>query len=234
MAERVVDVDTLRRRAGRGWIWFNGLALAAFGAFVVFAVLQSVFGWQVHNEELMQSGRAAQTYWHYLSTGHFGEALFENWESEFLQMGSYVLLTAYLVQRGSPESKPLDGQDRPDDYPDQATAESPPASRWPGWRQVIYRNSLAIALLGFFALAFIGHLSAGTAQYNEEEALKTDAAPVSVFKFAGTAGFWFQSMQNWQSEFLAVGCLIVLSIVLRQHGSPQSKPVTAPHSQTGG
>jgi hypothetical protein len=88
--------------------------------------------------------------------------------------------------------------------------------------------------LGFFALAFLGHLSAGTAQYNEEEALKTDAAPVSVFKFAGTADFWFQSMQNWQSEFLAVGCLIVLSIVLRQHGSPQSKPVTAPHSQTGG
>lgn len=77
----------------------------------MFAVLQSVFSWQVHNEELMQSGRAAQTYWHYLSTGHFGEALFENWESEFLQMGSYVLLTAYLVQRGSPESKPLDGQE---------------------------------------------------------------------------------------------------------------------------
>jgi hypothetical protein len=153
-----VDVDALRRRAGRGWIWFNGLALAAFGAFVVFAVLQSVFGWQVHNEELMQSGRAAQTYWHYLSTGHFGEALFENWESEFLQMGSYVLLTAYLVQRGSPESKPLHGQDRPADYPDRATAESPPASRWPGWRQVIYRNSLSIALFGFFVLALIGHL----------------------------------------------------------------------------
>jgi hypothetical protein len=140
------------------------LALVAFGAFVVFAVLQSVFGWQVHNEELMQSGRAAQTYWQYLSTGHFGEALFENWESEFLQMGSYVLLTAYLVQRGSPESKPLDRQDRPEDNPGQATAESPPVSRRPGWRQLIYRNSLSIALFGVFALALVGHILAGTAQ----------------------------------------------------------------------
>jgi len=82
----------------RRWLWFNGLSLVMFGAFLVFLVLQSIFGWQARNSEL-----AADSYWHYLATGHFGEAVFENWESEFLQMGSYVLLTAYLVQRGSPE-----------------------------------------------------------------------------------------------------------------------------------
>ena len=78
----------------RRWLWFNGLALAAFGAFVIFVVLQSIFGWQVRNEEMLQAGQVGDSYWRYLSTGHFGEAVFENWESEFLQMGSYVLLTA--------------------------------------------------------------------------------------------------------------------------------------------
>jgi hypothetical protein len=212
---------------------FNGLALVAFGAFVIFAVAQSVFGWQVRNDELVEAGRAAQGYWHYLSTGHFGEAIFENWESEFLQMGSYVLLTAYLVQRGSPESKPLDQTDRPDDYPDSATADSPALSRRHGLPQVIYRNSLALALLGFFVLSFLGHLLSGTAEYNEQQALQSGAPPITALRYLASAQFWFQSMQNWQSEFLAVGALIVLSIVLRQHGSPQSKPVTAPHSQTG-
>jgi hypothetical protein len=179
------------------------------------------------------AGAAAQGYWHYLTTGHFGEAIFENWESEFLQMGSYVLLTAYLLQRGSPESKPLDQTDRPDDDPDNATADSPQLSRRRGLPQILYRNSLSIALLGFFVLSFLGHLLSGTAEYNEEQALQTGAPPITVIRFLGTAQFWFQSMQNWQSEFLAVGALIVLSIVLRQHGSPQSKPVTAPHHQTG-
>jgi len=217
----------------RRWLWFNGLSLVTFGAFVVFLVLQSVFGWQVRNEELAQFGQAADTYWHYLGTGHFGEAVFENWESEFLQMGSYVLLTAYLVQRGSPESKPLDQDDRAEDYPDQATAHSPGPSRQRGLVQVVYRNTLSITLFGFFALSILGHALAGTAEYNEQRALQSGADPVTVVEFLASPTFWFQSMQNWQSEFLAVGSLIVLSIVLRQHGSPQSKPVTAPHSQTG-
>jgi hypothetical protein len=98
---------------------------------------------------------------------------------------------------------------------------------------VLYRNSLSTALLGFFALSFLVHLMAGTADYNGRQALETGAPPVSPGQFLGTADFWFQSMQNWQSEFLAVGALIVLGVVLRQHASPQSKPVTTPHSQTG-
>jgi len=214
-------------------MWLNGLALAAFFAFVVFAVMQSVFGWQVRNEELMQAGSAGDSYWHYLGTGHFGEAIFENWESEFLQMGGYVLLTAYLVQRGSPESKPLDGRDREGDDPANATVRSPAWSRVGGLAAAVYRNSLSLVLFGFFVLSMIGHLLTGTAVYNEEQALQAGAAPITAWQFFVTPDFWFQSMQNWQSEFLAVGCLVVLSIVLRQHGSPESKPVTAPHDETG-
>jgi hypothetical protein len=204
-----------------------------FAAFLVFIVLQSIFGWHVHNEELTQAGQATLGFWPYLGTGHFGEAVFENWESEFLQMGFYVLLTAYLVQRGSPESKPVDQKDRAEDFPEKATSKSPRLSRQRDWRQVLYRNSLSVALLGFFVLSFVFHLLAGTAEYNQEQALETGAPPIGALAFLGQPEFWFQSMQNWQSEFLAVGCLIVLSIVLRQHGSPQSKPVTASHSHTG-
>jgi hypothetical protein len=217
----------------RSFAKYNALALVTFGAFVIFAILQAIFGWQVRNEELMEAGRAADGFWHYLGTGHFGEALFENWESEFLQMGSYVLLTAYLVQRGSPESKPLDQKDRPEDYPENAGPDAPRFSRTRGFAQVLYRNSLSIVLLLFFLLSFLAHLLAGTANYNEEQALQTGEGPINALQFLGTPDFWFQSMQNWQSEFLAVGCLVVLSIVLRQHGSPQSKPVTSPHVQTG-
>jgi hypothetical protein len=97
----------------------------------------------------------------------------------------------------------------------------------------VYRNSLSLVLFGFFVLSMIGHLLTGTAAYNEEQALQAGAAPITAWQFFVTPDFWFQSMQNWQSEFLAVGCLVVLSIVLRQHGSPESKPVTAPHDKTG-
>ncbi|MEH1127479.1 DUF6766 family protein [Micromonospora sp. CPCC 206061] len=217
----------------RKWVWFNSLALVMFGVFLIFILLQSVFGWHVRNEELAQYGQAADSYWAYLGTGHFVEATFENWESEFLQMGAYVLLTAYLVQRGSPESKPIDQKDRAEDYPDKAHPGSPTLARRHGWQQVLYRNSLSIALLGLFVLSFMLHLLGGTAEYNEQQALESGAAPISAWTFLTTSDFWFQSMQNWQSEFLAVGALIVLSVVLRQHGSPQSKPVTASHAHTG-
>jgi hypothetical protein len=217
----------------RRWLWFNALSLVMFGAFLVFIVLQSVFGWRVHNEELAQYGQAAQGYWSYLGTGHFVEAVFENWESEFLQMGTYVLLTAYLLQRGSPESKPLHQKDREEDYERKATSRSPAPVRRGGWQLVLYRNSLSIALLGLFVLSFLVHLLGGTADYNEQQALESGAPPISAAKFLTTSDFWFQSMQNWQSEFLSVGALIVLSIVLRQHGSPQSKPVVKSHAHTG-
>ncbi|MFE9652602.1 DUF6766 family protein [Micromonospora sp. NPDC006431] len=215
------------------WLRENALTVAMLGAFLIFLLLQSVFGWQTHNEELTQYGAAPLTWWAYLGTGHFAEAVFENWESEFLQMGGYVLLTAYLVQKGSAESKPEDQGDRPEDDERRATPDSPWPVRAGGLPLVVYRNSLSLALLLIFVGSFLGHLFGGVAQYNEEQALQSGAAPISAWQFLGTSDFWFQSMQNWQSEFLAVGVLILLSVVLRQHASPESKPVTAAHAETG-
>ncbi|MEU5726041.1 DUF6766 family protein [Micromonospora sp. NPDC047738] len=215
------------------WLRENSLTVAMLGAFLIFLLLQSVFGWQTHNEELTQYGAAPLSWWAYLGTGHFAEAVFENWESEFLQMGGYVLLTAYLVQKGSAESKPEDQGDRPEDDERRATPDSPWPVRAGGLPLVVYRNSLSLALLLIFVGSFLGHLFGGVAQYNEEQALQSGAAPISAWQFLGTSDFWFQSMQNWQSEFLAVGVLILLSVFLRQHASPESKPVTAAHAETG-
>ncbi|HZM84753.1 MAG TPA: DUF6766 family protein [Candidatus Limnocylindrales bacterium] len=114
---------------------------------------------------------------------------------------------------------------------DHATAESPPRSRRRGWRSLWYRNSLSLVLFAFFGLSFTGNL-AGAAAYNEEQALQSGAPPLSMWQYARSAQFWFESKQNWQSEFIAVAALVLLSIVLRQHGSPQSKPVTAPDPKT--
>jgi hypothetical protein len=215
-----------------GWVRRNALSLTMLGAFVVFVALQSIFGWQVRNEELAQQGQQTWNYWHYLGTGHFGEAVFENWESEFLQMGFYVLLTAYLVQKGSAESKPPGRADRSEDRAHNAGPNAPWPVRAGGLALTIYRNSLSLALLALFALSFVLHLITGTAEYNEQQAIEHGSPPVSVWDFLMTSDFWFQSMQNWQSEFLAVGALVLLSIVLRQHGSPESKPVTTPVSST--
>jgi hypothetical protein len=215
------------------WAREHSLSLAMFGAFAVFILLQSIFGWQTYNEELAQYGQATTGYLGYLGTGHFIEAVFENWESEFLQMGFYVLLTAYLMQKGSSESKPLDGSERPEDDVREAGPDSPRPVKVGGLVLVLYRNSLSLALLLLFAISFVLHLLGGTAEYNKEQAMQGTGEHLTSWQFLGTSDFWFQSMQNWQSEFLAVGALIVLSIFLRQHSSPESKPVTAPYSKTG-
>ncbi|MEH1011924.1 DUF6766 family protein [Micromonospora sp. CPCC 206060] len=212
----------------------NALSIVMLSAFLVFLALHSFFGWHSHNDGLREYGIAPLGYPSYLASGHFIESVFENWESEFLQMAGYVLLTSYLVQRGSSESKPEGQHDRPEDYREHARPDSPRPVHTGGLPLVLYRNSLSLALFLIFAGSFIGHLLGGTAEYNREQALQSGAAPVGAWEFLRTSEFWFQSMQNWQSEFLAVGALILLSIVLRQHGSPESKPVTAPHAMTGG
>jgi hypothetical protein len=208
----------------------NALSLVMFGVFLVFLVLQSIFGWQSNNHDLADLGVRAEPYWSYLASGQFVESTFENWESEFLQMGSYVLLTAYLVQKGSLESKPPDR--RAIDTREPVTADSPGPAKRGGLALRLYENSLGLAMIGLFALSFVLHLLGGTAAYNDEQALHRQP-PISVSQFLVSPRFWFQSMQNWQSEFLAVGVLIVASVFLRQRGSSQSKPVEAPHSQTG-
>ncbi|HEY8113429.1 MAG TPA: DUF6766 family protein [Actinomycetes bacterium] len=217
----------------RRWLWLNGLALVSFGAFAIFLVGQSLVGWHAYNGDLQHLGMPALSFLAYLGSGHFVEATTENWESEFLQMGAYVVLTAMLVQRGSPESNPPDqpNDDDPSD-PKQIKADSPPPVHRGGLALKLYENSLSITLFGLFALSFVLHLLGGTAEENVER--RAEGEPeTSPGQFIRTSQFWFQSLQNWQSEFLAVGLLIVGTIFLRQRGSAQSKKVAEPHTSSG-
>jgi hypothetical protein len=211
----------------------NSLSITMFGLFVVFVTAQSVAGLFDYNSTQMEHGRPPVGYVQYLRSGDFVEAVFENWESEFLQMGSYVVLTAFLYQRGSAESKDPDTEDPDADYgEDQRRADAPWPVRRGGLALKIYENSLGIALLAIFVFSFALHVIGGAEAYSQEQ-VEHGEAPVSPLQYLGTSRMWFESFQNWQSEFLAIGAMVVLSIYLRQRGSPESKPVAAPHAKTG-
>jgi hypothetical protein len=212
----------------------NGLAIAAFALFAISFAGQLATGWRAHSADEREHGRPAPTFAAYLRSGHLVEATFENWESEFLQMGLFVVLTTMLRQRGSSESKSLDGGDEVDEDP-RAHRHDPDAP-WPvrrgGLALALYERSLSGALFLLFAISFALHAEGGAREYSSEQ-LAHGGAAVTVWQFLATSQFWFQSFQNWQSEFLSVGVLVVLTIWLRDRGSPQSKPVAAPHAQTG-
>ncbi len=219
----------------RGFLYRNGLLLVSGSLFVLtLGVGQTLTGLRVHNADQTEHGQPEIALAEYLTTGHFLEATMENWESEFLQMGAYVLLTVWLRQKGSAESKKLEGNEAVDADPlDDARADSPwPVRRGKGLVLTIYKNSLSLAFLTLFALSFLLHLIGGAREYSQEQ-LAHGGDAVSPGEFLTSAEFWFQSLQNWQSEFLAVAAIVFLSIYLRQHGSPESKPVAAAHSETG-
>jgi hypothetical protein len=211
----------------------NALSLTMFGLFLIFLVGQSVTGYRTSNSDDQEHGRPAQSYARYLTSGAFVEATFENWESEFLQMGAYVLLTAFLLQKGSPESKKPDGEAAAaDPRAERDNPDAPGPVRRGGLALTVYEHSLSLALFGLFLFSMVLHALGGHAEYNRQQ-LEHGQAAVSLWGFVTSSEFWFQSMQNWQSEFLAVAALTVLGIFLRQRGSPESKPVAAPHAQTG-
>jgi hypothetical protein len=211
----------------------NGLLLVNLALFLVFLVGMTIAGWHTNNDELINHGQAALSLPAYLGSGSYGEAIFENWESEFLQMGMYVVLTVFLFQKGSSESKPLSG-DAPQDA-DPRTQPKHPSTPWPvrrgGWVLVLYENSLSIMFFILFAASITLHAVTGAAAYSEEQALHglPGATPL---EYVGTSQFWFESLQNWQSEFLAVAAIVIGSVYFRQRGSQESKPVAAPHSKT--
>lgn len=202
----------------------NGLSLVILGFFVFSFVFQTLAGWQVYNEERQERHQSQVSLISYLGTDHFGEATFENWESEFLQMAIFVGLTSVLTQKGSAESN-TPGETEPE-YP--LRPDSPWPARYGGWVRWIYSRSLTLALLGLFSFSFTMHLLKGAGAYSEELG-KT----VTAWQYLFEPRFWFESMQNWQSEFLSVVVLSVLSIWLRQENSPESKPVNKPHHLTG-
>jgi len=213
----------------------NSLSIAMFGLFAVFLVGQALTGWKAYNAEQREHLQPTVGLGTYLSTGHFVEATFENWESEFLQMASYVLLTIWLVQKGSSESKPPGGDPAKDADPRSVAdlGRAPGPVRRGGWQLTLYENSLGIALALLFVLSFVLHALGGAREYSAEQ-LAHGRQAVGTMEFVTTSTFWFQSFQNWQSEFVAVGSIVVFTIFLRQRGSPESKPVGASHDDTGG
>jgi uncharacterized protein DUF6766 len=223
-----------RKRAPSGSFWSrNALSLVCFAIFGLALVAQSLTGWRTSVADAVQHDQAEFSYWTYLTTGHFAEATFENWESEFLQMAAFVLLTAYLLQRGSGESK-KEGGDPRDEDPRRHRGD--PNAPWPvrrgGIWLYVYERSLFIAFSILFVASFVGHAVAGAHEYTAEQHEHGESG-IGAWQFVRTAEFWFQSFQNWQSEFLAVGAIVVLTVFLRQRGSAESKPVHAPHRETG-
>lgn len=205
----------------------NGLSLVLAAIFVIFLLGQILTGRAAWNEELLREGQAPLSLWAYFDSGHFISATFENWESEFLQMGMYVLLTVWLRQRGSAESRGFD---------EEPEKIEPGPAPWPvrkgGWCRTLYSHSLTAAFMGLFLASFALHAYGSWRHENDERRLQ-GRAPETLVEHVGGSTFWFESFQNWQSEFLAVLSIVVLSIVLREDKSPESKPVRAPHHQTG-
>ncbi|WP_116813065.1 DUF6766 family protein [Steroidobacter cummioxidans] len=212
----------------------NGLSLVLFALFLIFWAGQALTGWRDQVADQRDHGATPPTLVEYLSSGDFVEATTENWESEFLQMFAFVLFTAFLYQRGSAESKSPDEPEEVDRDPRLCrSSDAPGPVQAGGWRLRLYEHSLSLAFLILFLISFISHAVGGAAAYNEEQRLH-GGTEVSFWEFLTQARFWFQSFQNWQSEFLAIWCMVVLTIFLRQRGSAESKPVDSPHNHTGG
>ena len=217
----------------REWLRDHGLLITNLLLFVIFFGGMVLSGVRVYNSDQLEHGGQAVSLGSYLLTGDFYEATFENWESEFLQMGMYVLLTDYLFQRGSSESKSPDASAPQDEDPRKVAGPDAP---WPvrrgGWVLTAYENSLAGLFFILFFASVAGHAIGGAKAYSAEE-LAHGGQPVSALQYLGTSQFWFESFQNWQSEFLAVAVIVGASVYLRQRGSAESKPVAQPHHETG-
>jgi hypothetical protein len=222
------------RRGFRRFLFENGLSIAAFTLFVLSFIGQVAAGHRAHNEEQRNHGESTIGLSDYLQSGAFIEATAENWESEFLQIGLFVVLTAFLYQKGSSESKRIDEPEAVDQDPSEARGD--PNAPWPvqrgGIALTMYKQSLSVVLFALFAISFAAHAVGGAMDYNDEQRLH-GGATISALAYLGTSRFWFESFQNWQSEFFSVGVLVVLTIWLRQQGSPQSKPVAASADDTG-
>lgn len=211
----------------------NSLSICFLGLFFASFCGQVIFGLKQYNKELADLYAPSVDMGAYLMSGHFLQSTFENWESEFLQMALFVLFTIFLMQKGSSESKDLDKQEEVDREPSAARKNAPWPVKKGGWILELYKHSLTGALLLLFAVSFILHFYGSLKDENLQHSLK--GLPIeSAREYLLDSRFWFESFQNWQSEFLSVFAIIMLSIYLRQIGSSQSKPVDAPHMETGG
>jgi len=210
----------------------NGLSIVFLTLFLFSIIGQYITGWHEYNEEREENNMSPVAFPSYLNSGHFLSATFENWESEFLQMALFVILTISLRQKGSSESKGFDGKEEVDREPSARRKGAPAIVKKGGWMLAVYKHSLSISLALLFVVSFAIHLY-GSLKDENEQLVQKGFPPETATHYLAGSRFWFESFQNWQSEFLSVFTLVVLSIFLRQKGSPQSKPVDAPHSETG-
>lgn len=217
------------------FLYEHSLTFVLLSIFTASVIGMSIVGWQTANRDLRDHHQPEEGYVEYLGSGDFIEGVFENWESEFLQMWALVVLTIWLRQKGADDSKPLRGktpQDTSSRYSIIGAANWHDRGR--AVRHTLYAHSLSLVLISIFALSFILHAMGGASAYNEE-ADYYHRPHVTPLSYVGTSQFWYESLQNWQSEFLAVATLLVLSIKLRERGSPESKPVGKSYDkQTGG
>jgi len=213
----------------------NSLSISFGVLFLATLAAQSVVGWHVHQQDASAHGEQAMAYGRFLVSSEFGQAVLENWQSEYLQFVLFILFTIWFVQRGSTESKPLGEQalesDRQQLLGVYAPPDAPSWARAGGWRTHVFSSSLLLLMVAFFLLSWGGQSLTGWRTINDERAAHGEAA-LSWFDYVSSAGFWEPTLQNWQSEFLAVGTFVIVTVYLRQRGSPESKPVGAPHSET--
>jgi hypothetical protein len=214
----------------------NGLSLFFLAIFLLALIGQAIAGHADYNNDQLAHGQATISFERYIVSSSFGQAVMENWQSEYLQFSLFILATVWLVQRGSPESKEVDraGTESEQDQLIGAHARdsSPKWARARGIRLWIYSNSLLLVMGTIFVGSWFAHSVTGWSEYNAEQ-IEHEDQPLSWLEYIGSADFWQTTLQNWQSEFLAVGSMAVFAIYLRQRGSPESKPVGAAHEATG-
>jgi hypothetical protein len=213
----------------------NGLGLV-FGLLTVVALVGQAFAGNADlNHRRLADGGDPVGLWDYVVSSDYAVNVAENWQSEYLQFVLFIMATVWLMQRGSTESKPRDRLGRESDEDQLLGAhvkpESPPWARAGGWRTAWYSNSLGLVVLGLFLASWLSQSIAGRSAYNNEQ-LNDFRDPVTWWGYVTSADFWNRSLQNWQSELLAIGSIVVLSVYLRQRGSSQSKPVGTPHNTT--
>jgi uncharacterized protein DUF6766 len=214
----------------------NSLTLAFFAAFVLAIAGQAAVGHAEYKNQLAVEDLAPVSLATYLTSADFAVDVTENWQSEYLQFFLYIFGTVWLIQRGSPESKEMHKAGPESDKEQRvgvhARSDSPRWAASQGWRQLVFSRSLGLVMATLFVLSWLAQSVAGVAAYDEER-LRQLQAPIGWGGYLLSADFWSRTLQNWQSEFLAVASMAILSVYLRQRGSPESKPVGSPHGATG-
>ena len=220
----------------RTFLKHNGLSIFFLVLFVGALAGQAVAGHADFNEDQLRHNDPTMSFGRYVVSSEFGVAVLENWQSEYLQFTLFIMTTVWLLQRGSPESKELHKAGRESDK-DQlvgkhAREDSPRWAKLEGLPRAIYENSLLIVMAAIWIGSWFAQSVTGVSEYNADR-LDHNQLTVSWFEYLGRPDFWEKTLQNWQSEFLAVGSMAILAVYLRQRGSPESKPVGSAHDATG-